>query len=122
MDGEDKIVGKHLFGSFYNPEEKRIFYDEEFSRKLVMEMVKEANATLVEIKSWKIPGKKGGISVIALVEESHIAIHSWKEYNYLTFDIYTCGSHTDPKKAYELLKKTLKPEKEVVHYSDRSQV
>ena len=119
---DKKIVGKHYYGSMYNPKEERIFYDLNFSKELVMELVKASNAKLVEIKAWKIEGEKGGISVIALVEESHIAIHSWKEYKYLTFDIYTCGEHTNPQKAVELLKEKLKPEKIVIHYSDRSQL
>jgi len=53
---------------------------------------------LVEMKSWKFGGKKGGVSVIALVEESHIAVHTWLEYNYATVDVYTCGEHSDPRR------------------------
>ena len=118
----DKIVGKHIFGSMYNVKEERIYYDEKFSEELVKEMVRRANASLIEVKTWKIEGKKGGISVIALVEESHIAIHSWKEYKYFTFDIYTCGNNTSPSKAFEYLVEKLKPEKLQYYYSDRSQL
>ncbi len=117
---EDKIVGKHLYANAYNPEEKRVFDDVEFLVNLVKEMVKAANATLVEVKGWSFGGKKGGISVIALVEESHIAIHTWREYNYLTIDIYTCGSHTDPWKAWKLFLEKVKPERYSVNYADRS--
>jgi len=118
----DKIVGKHLYGSFYELEEKRAFYDENFMKELVIKCAKIANSTLVEVKVWKIEGEKGGISAIALVEESHIAIHSWKEYNYATFDIFTCGSHTNPWKAFEYLKEKLKPKKYNINYADRSQL
>ena len=117
-----QIVGKHVYGSFYDLQEQRAYYDSQFMEEVVKEAAKLANATLIDIKSWKIEGEKGGISVIALVEESHIAIHTWKEYNYATYDIYTCGYHTDPWKALEFIRGKLKPKRWTVNYSDRSQL
>ena len=119
---KDQIVGKHIYGSFYELQEQRAYEDPKFMEDLVKEAIKIANAKLIEIKSWKIEGEKGGISVLALVEESHIAIHTWKEYKYATYDIYTCGSHTDPWKAFEYIKEKLKPKRWTVNYSDRSQL
>jgi S-adenosylmethionine decarboxylase len=75
---------------------------------------------LVEMKSWKFGGKKGGVSVIALVEESHIAVHTWLEYNYATVDVYTCGEHSDPQKAFDLIVSVLRPERYQMFYADRS--
>ena len=117
-----KIVGKHIYGSMYDLEETKAYEDEEFMKELVIEAVKKANAKLVEVKVWKLEGEKGGISVLALVEESHIAIHTWKEYKYATYDIYTCGEHTDPWKAFEYIKEKLKPKRWTINYSDRSQL
>ncbi len=119
---EKRVYGKHVYGSFYEVEEDKIYEDTKFGEDLVKKSVELAGATLIEIKSWKIEGEKGGISVLALVNESHIAIHSWKEYKYVTIDIYTCGEHTDPWKAWRFLKETLKPKRYTVHYSDRSMV
>jgi len=117
-----KIVGKHLYGSMYDLKEERAYEDQKFLEKIVIESVKAANANLIEVKSWKMEGEKGGVSVIALVSESHIAIHTWKEYKYATYDIYTCGDHTDPWKALDVLKEMLKPSRWTVNYSDRSQI
>ena len=48
---------------------------------------------LVEVNSWKFKGgDKEGVSVIALVLESHIAIHTWPVYNFATVDVYTWTS------------------------------
>ena len=116
------IVGKHVYGSLYNIGEKRAFEDERYLEKVVRRAVEAAHATLHDIRSWKIEGEKGGISVIALVLESHIAIHTWREYNYATVDIYTCGEHTDPWQAWEVIFGALKPEKVTVHFADRSQL
>ena len=104
MSENDRIVGKHVYGNLYDIDVE-LAGDEEYVRDLVLKAVREANATLIDIKSWKIEGEKGGISVIALVAESHIAVHTWIEYRYATVDVYTCGEHTDPWKAFNVILK-----------------
>jgi S-adenosylmethionine decarboxylase len=117
---DDMVVGKHLYANLYDVDRK-LLEDEELLRGLVLDAVKAAHSTLIEIKSWKVGGKKGGVSVIALVDESHIALHTWVEYSYATLDIYTCGAHTDPWAAFNLVIQVLKPRKYKVGYADRSQ-
>jgi S-adenosylmethionine decarboxylase len=117
---DDYIVGKHVYGSLYGiPRELAL--DEAYLKELVLKAVEAANAKLIEVKSWTIPGPKGGVSVIALVDESHIAIHTWVEYSYATVDVYTCGDHTDPWAAWNVILEGLKPKYYTVHYADRSQ-
>ena len=119
--GEDLIVGKHIYANLYQIE-RSILEDEELLTNTVLKAVEAANSTLIEIKSWKVGGKKGGVSVIAIVDESHIALHTWVEYSYATVDIYTCGEHTNPWAAFDIILNTLKPKKYKVGYADRSQV
>lgn len=52
-----------------------------------------------------------GITGVLLLAESHIAVHSWPEYQYLAVDIFTCGGRTFPERAMEYLVKKLKPKK-----------
>ena len=117
---EDIVIGRHVYGNLYDVSEDRVFTDEEYVRNLVIEAARVANAKLLAVHSWKVGGKKGGISVLALVVESHIAIHSWTEYRYVTVDIYTCGKEADPWKAFNYILNTLKPKDYIVHYADRS--
>jgi len=117
----DVIVGKHVYGSLYGID-KSVAGDEDLLKTVVLKAVRESGATLHDIHSWKLQGKKGGVSVLALVLESHIAVHTWLEYDYATVDVYTCGSHTDPWKAFNLIKEALKPKYYTVHYADRSQL
>ena len=93
---EDFIIGKHYYANLYDIDVKAAA-DEEGLRKVVLEAVNKAKMRLVEIKSWKFGGKKGGVSVIALVEESHIAVHTWLEYRYATVDVYTCGEQSSSR-------------------------
>jgi len=116
---EDKIIGKHVFGNLYDLDEK-LLTDKELLEKIVREAVSIAKMNLVEIKSWKFGGKKGGVSVIALVEESHIALHTWSEYKYATLDVYTCGEQSDPHAAFNYIVSQLKPRRYQMFYADRS--
>jgi len=114
-----RVVGKHVFGNLYEVDIS-VISDEERLREIVIKAIEEANAKLWEIKSWKFGGEKGGVSVIALVMESHVAVHTWTEYRYATVDIYTCGEHTDPKKAFDYILSQLKPKYYTYNYADRS--
>jgi S-adenosylmethionine decarboxylase proenzyme len=31
-----------------------------------------------------------GVTGIAMLKESHMAVHTWPEYGYVTFDVYSC--------------------------------
>ncbi|AWR97721.1 adenosylmethionine decarboxylase [Acidianus sulfidivorans JP7] len=119
QEDEQKIIGKHVFGNLYGIDAK-ILQDKEFLKNLVLEAVNIAHMNLVEIKAWSFGGKKGGVSVLALVEESHIALHTWNEYNYATIDVYTCGEHSDPQAAFNYIVNALKPKRYQSFYADRS--
>ena len=107
-EGEGVIVGKHVYGSLYGvPEE--IASNEEYLVDVVKKASELANMTLLEVKSWRLSEEKGGVSVIALVVESHIAIHTWVNYRYATVDVYTCGEKSDPWKAFNYIVEKLRP-------------
>ena len=116
---EDKIIGKHVFGNLYDLDEG-LLTDKDFLEKVVLEAVDIAKMKLVEIKAWKFGGKKGGVSIIALVEESHIALHTWNEYKYATLDVYTCGEQSEPQAAFNYIISQLRPKRYQMFYADRS--
>jgi S-adenosylmethionine decarboxylase len=57
----------------------------------------------------------GGVSVVALIEESHIAIHTWPEYKYAVIDVVTCGEQSDPVSAYDYIIEKLNPQRFTKH-------
>lgn len=118
---DDRVIGRHVYGNLYNiPAD--LAGDEQYLRDLVLKAVEASGATLLDLRSWRVPGKKGGVSVIAVVLESHIALHTWVEYRYATLDVYTCGDRADPWRAWKVILDGLRPEFYTVHYSDRSQL
>ncbi len=44
-----------------------------------------------------------GVSGVVVIQESHLAIHTWPEYGYAAVDIFTCGE-TDTWAAFDYLK------------------
>jgi len=116
---ENRVVGKHIYANLYGCD-VNVISDEKKLSDIVKEAAKLAKAVLYELKVWKFGGDKGGVSVIGLVLESHIAIHTWPKYEYATVDVYTCGAHTDPWSAFKYIVSQLKPKNMSVNYADRS--
>ena len=114
------IIGKHVYGELYGVD-PALLNDERGLRRIVTEAARIARMHIVEVNSWKFEGgDKGGVSVIALVVESHIAIHTWPAYSYATVDVYTCGEHSDPMAAFRYIVSQLSPKRFTVSYTDRS--
>lgn len=44
-----------------------------------------------------------GVSGVIVIEESHIAIHTWPEYNYVAIDFFTCNDSYEISKAVDFL-------------------
>ena len=115
----DFIIGRHVYGNLYGVR-RELLEDEDFLRKLVVEAARAADMHIVDMKTWKFQGYHGGVSVIALVLESHVSIHTWPDYGYATVDVYTCGPRGDPWRAFNYIVEHLKPRIYKVHYADRS--
>ena len=62
----------------------------------------------------------GGLSGVAVLEESHISFHTWPEREFIAFDIFMCGG-TKPNLAVELIKKEIKAVKSNLKVFKRGQ-
>jgi len=111
-----KVIGKQVYGSLYDCD-LNILKDREALEKIVKDAATVGNMTLLDIKSWKIGD---GVSVVAIVLESHITVHTWPEYSFATVDVYSCGAHTDPKRAFQYIAEQLKAKKYTMNEADRS--
>jgi len=47
--------------------------------------------------------KPWGVSGTVTIAESHLAVHTWPEYNFAAVTFETCGQRMDHKKAYQYL-------------------
>jgi S-adenosylmethionine decarboxylase proenzyme len=50
-----------------------------------------------------------GVTIVCVLKESHLALHTWPEEGCATIDCYTCGDEGDPGKAVSFILDCLKP-------------
>lgn len=60
-----------------------------------------------------------GYTAILLLEESHLSIHTWPEYNYVSVDLYSCNLNTDFEAVKNFLVEQMKAEKVTYTLIDR---
>lgn len=65
-----------------------------------------SNATILRIFGEKFEPQ--GVTLLALLAESHASIHTWPCEKYCAIDLYTCGEKTKTHSAAEFLKHKLK--------------
>lgn len=66
-----------------------------------------AGATLVS--QHVHPFSPCGVTGVAILAESHLAIHTWPEHRYAAIDIFTCGDVALPARAIDELGHLLLP-------------
>jgi S-adenosylmethionine decarboxylase len=97
--------GRHLILDLYDCDPGILDDYEELQRLLEASLVM-AKATILRIIGEKF--KPQGVTLLALLAESHASIHTWPEIGYCAIDLYTCGDTTQTHRAAEFLKKKLK--------------
>src|ERR1700704_5831690 len=73
---------------------------------IMVDAAKHAQARIVDVVFHTF--NPHGISGVVVIAESHLAIHTWPEYNYASVDVFTCGTEINPWKAYNYVAKKLK--------------
>ncbi len=106
--------GLHVLGDFYETTSGDDFMTEsEKLRKFCIEKVNEVGLTVVGDTFYQFP--EGGVTGVVILAESHIAIHTWPEKNYLTLDIYVCNvtqnNNDKARRLYDILFGLFQPQK-----------
>ena len=50
-----------------------------------------------------------GVSVILILAETHLSVHTWPEHGYAAVDIFICGEGKEPSEAWEVIVERLRP-------------
>ncbi|MGC8679098.1 MAG: adenosylmethionine decarboxylase [Fervidicoccaceae archaeon] len=110
------VYGRHIYGNLKECN-KEILMNEEKLSTIVEEATRVGSMTLLDIKTWKIGL---GVTVAAIILESHITIHTWPEYGFATVDVYSCGAHTRPREAFDYIAEKLEAKEVEYGEADRS--
>lgn len=107
--------GRHLILDLYNCD-RDLLDDYEELERLLQVALNMAGANILRVFGEKFQPQ--GVTLLALLAESHASIHTWPELGYAAIDLYTCGDTTNTHRAAEFLKTKLKSnqseEKELV--------
>lgn len=97
--------GRHLILDLYDCDSEALDNYEKLEEWLEAALLM-ANATILRIFGEKFQPQ--GVTLLALLAESHASIHTWPEIGYAAIDLYTCGDTTNTQKAADFLKHKLK--------------
>ena len=99
-----EALGRHILVEFLacNPD---VLNDVANIENAMVGAATKANATVISsdfhhFSPW-------GVSGVVIIQESHLAIHTWPEYQYAAADLFTCGDDVDPWLAFDDLKEAL---------------
>jgi spermidine synthase len=97
-------LGKQIIAEYYEcPAE--FLSDVSFVENMLLQAAEEMQATVITSAFHHFSPM--GVSGVVVIQESHIAIHTWPEYGYAAIDIFTCGTELQPLKGYNYMMKAL---------------
>ena len=97
-----KALGRHILVEFMNCKAD-VLNDVVQIEKAMVEAAQIAGATVINSTFHHF--SPYGVSGVVVIQESHLAIHTWPEYRYAAVDLFTCGDSVDPWVSFEFLKK-----------------
>ncbi len=83
--------------------------DTDFIRETMVEAARISGATIVGEVFHRF--NPHGVSGVVVIAESHLAVHTWPEYDYAAVDLFTCGEDVDPQRGFDYICRTLNAER-----------
>jgi spermidine synthase len=100
-------LGRHLLIEYRACDEKRLNKVVEME-KCMRKAAEVMQATIIHSSFHHF--SPYGVSGVVVIQESHLTIHTWPEYQYAAVDFFTCGPLAQPENAVAFLKKELQAE------------
>lgn len=88
-------------------------------RSLIRKAVAAMHATLLRVDVHLFEPQGG--TAIAMLSESHLAIHTWPERDYVAVDIFTCGRAVNTSAGIDSVRAILRPSHEKVLWIRRGE-
>jgi S-adenosylmethionine decarboxylase len=81
----------------------------DFLQQIMIEAAEKSLATVLSAMNKKFD--PNGCTILILLSESHLSIHTYPEKEFAAIDCYTCGKKVDPQIAVDYIIELLKPKK-----------
>ncbi|AJY76044.1 adenosylmethionine decarboxylase [Paenibacillus beijingensis] len=80
----------------------------DFLEAHMVEAAEACGASVLSVQAKQFEPQ--GATVLVLLSESHLSIHTYPEKGFAALDCYTCGETVDPQLAIDYMLAVLKPE------------
>lgn len=80
----------------------------ETTERALRDAVTAGGATLIEVFVHQF--SPHGVSGVAVIAESHVAVHTWPELGYVAADVFTCGERVHLDRIVDVLRDTFEAE------------
>lgn len=94
-------LGRHVIVELYDCKPS-LLDDVTYVQNAMQNAAQKAGATIINLTFHHF--SPYGVSGVVVIQESHLAIHTWPEWGFASIDLFTCGESTDPWKCYNVLK------------------
>ncbi|WP_312872417.1 adenosylmethionine decarboxylase [Kibdelosporangium persicum] len=99
-----EFAGRHVLAEFEGVSAE-LLDDAPFLCESLQRALEKAGATVCDMTFKQFEPQ--GVTVLALLSESHASIHSYPERGAVFIDVFTCGRVADPELAVNLLRDML---------------
>ncbi|NHJ00789.1 MAG: adenosylmethionine decarboxylase [Candidatus Heimdallarchaeota archaeon] len=99
-------IGYQIIAEFYGVDSK-LLKDAERLRKYLEAGIAESDLHLEEIFVKKY--SPYGLSIVAILAESHCHLHTWPEHSYLSLDIFVCEAENKAENLFRYLLHIINP-------------
>ena len=82
--------------------------DDGFLLDLLERAAEAARSRVVDSLVHRYP--REGVTVILILAETHLSLHTWPELGYAAVDVFICGEGRDPHAAWDVIRDGLEPE------------
>lgn len=100
-------VGQEISCVMYGIE-KTLLYDNKKISQIALDVLKKDNFEVHNINKHYF--KPHGFTIMLLLAESHLAIHTYPEYNSIYFNLYSCRGPKDAEKTFNIFRENINPE------------
>jgi S-adenosylmethionine decarboxylase len=101
-----KALGRHLIVEMWDCEAENL-NDPRLLEQALRDTVEAVDGTLLDVRVIEFPVH--GVTGVAIISESHVAVHTWPEHGYAAVDIFTCNLEADSQAGIEAMAKHFLP-------------
>ena len=100
-----KSLGRHMIVELWGATNLN---DPKTLERALRDTVTAIDGKLLDLRVVEFPVH--GVTGVAIIAESHVAVHTWPEHGYAACDIFTCNLDADIEAGVEALQRHFLPE------------